>query len=58
MSRRRLAHIWEAEEDIAGRSIDQHVYQLRRKLKRCVGDAVVLRSVYARGYQLEALVAG
>lgn len=58
VSRRRLAHIWEAEEDIAGRSIDQHVYQLRRKLKRCVGDAVVLRSVYARGYQLEALVAG
>lgn len=55
VSRRRLAHIWEAEEDIAGRSIDQHVYQLRRKLKRCVGDAVVLRSVYARGYQLECL---
>lgn len=57
VSRRRLAHIWEAEEDIAGRSIEQHVYQLRRKLKRCVGDAVVLRSVYARGYQLECLVA-
>ena len=56
VSRRRLAHIWETDEDLAGRSIDQHVYQLRRKLKRCVGDAVVLRSVYARGYQLECLV--
>jgi len=55
VSRRRLAHIWEADEDIASRSIEQHVYQLRRKLKRCVGDAVVLRSVYARGYQLECL---
>lgn len=57
VTRRRLAHIWEAEEDIAGRSIEQHVYQLRRKLKRCAGDTVVLRSVYARGYQLEAVPA-
>jgi len=58
VSRRTLSRIWEVEEDIAGRSIEQHIYQLRRKLKLCVGAALVLRSVYGRGYQLELAIPG
>jgi DNA-binding response OmpR family regulator len=57
VSRRALARIWEIDEDLAGRSIEQHVYQLRRKLRLCVGNALALRSVYARGYQLECVAA-
>jgi DNA-binding response OmpR family regulator len=52
VSRRALARAWALEEDLVGRSIEQHIYQLRRKLKLCVGQAVSLRSVYGRGYRL------
>ena len=56
VSRRALARVWELEEELAGRTIEQHIYQLRRKLHWCVGDALLLRSVYARGYQLECMM--
>lgn len=55
VSRRTLAGIWGLEEDLAGRTIEQHVYQLRRKLRLCVGHTLVLRGVYARGYQLDCV---
>lgn len=58
VSRRALARVWGLEADLAGRTIEQHVYQLRRKLQLCVGDSLVLRSVYARGYQLGCLDGG
>jgi DNA-binding response OmpR family regulator len=58
VSRRRLAHhIWGCEEELASRSIDQHMYQLRRKLRRCARDQLALRGVYGAGYRLDALAA-
>ncbi|WP_218158399.1 response regulator transcription factor [Variovorax sp. 770b2] len=57
VSRRALARIWEMEEDLASRSIEQHIYQLRRKIRLCAGADVTLRNVYARGYQLESMAA-
>ncbi|MGN6525070.1 MAG: response regulator transcription factor [Burkholderiaceae bacterium] len=59
VTRERIAHdVWGAPEEVVARSIEQHVYQLRRKLKRCAGDAVALRSVYGRGYRLEIASTG
>jgi DNA-binding response OmpR family regulator len=57
VSRRRLAaDVWGSEdESMIGRSIEQHIYQLRRKLKRSVGDGLTLQSVYGSGYRLNAL---
>jgi DNA-binding response OmpR family regulator len=56
ISRQRLANdIWGCDEELAARSIEQHVYQLRRKLRRCAGDALALRGIYGSGYQLAAL---
>ena len=57
VSRRALASIWEMEEDLASRSIEQHIYQLRRKIRLCAGGDITLRNVYARGYQLESMAA-
>jgi len=54
VSRRQIAlGVWGCDEDIIGRSIEQHMYQLRRKLRRCVGDSLTLRSVYGSGYRLD-----
>ena len=56
--RRRLAReVWGCDEDLTGRSIEQHIYQLRRKLKLCVGGALTLRGVYGSGYRLDVIVA-
>jgi DNA-binding response OmpR family regulator len=55
LTRRRLARdVWCCDEDLVGHSIEQHVYQLRRKLARCAGSALRLRGVYGGGYRLEA----
>jgi DNA-binding response OmpR family regulator len=45
--------VWGADEELVGRAIDQHIYQLRRKLKRCLGEGAQLRSVYGLGYMME-----
>ena len=56
VSRRRLAmDVWGCDEELTGRSIEQHIYQLRRKLRRCVGDALALRGVYGSGYRLDVV---
>jgi DNA-binding response OmpR family regulator len=58
VSRSQLAcTLWGGDEEIAARAIEQQVYQLRRKLARCAGDLLALRSVYGRGYRLDALAA-
>jgi len=52
--RSRMAReLWGCDESLIGRSIEQHIYQLRRKLKRCVGARMVLRGVYGSGYRLD-----
>ena len=55
VTRARLAQdVWGTDADITGRSIEQHIYQLRRKLKRCAGEALALRGVYGSGYRIDA----
>jgi DNA-binding response OmpR family regulator len=55
ITRQRLAaEVWGCDVDVASRTIGQHMYQLRRKLKRCAGDSVVIRSIYGSGYRLES----
>jgi DNA-binding response OmpR family regulator len=54
--RRRLAlEVWGSDEDLTGRSIEQHVYQLRRKLRLCAGEALSLCGVYGSGYRLDVV---
>jgi DNA-binding response OmpR family regulator len=54
VTRQRLAtEVWGAQCDLSGRTIEQHVYQVRRKLKQCVGEALHLRSIYGSGYRLD-----
>jgi DNA-binding response OmpR family regulator len=59
VSRRRLAlEVWGSDEDLTGRSIEQHVYQLRRKLRLCAGEALSLSGVYGSGYRLDVVERG
>lgn len=56
VTRAKLANdVWGQSDELTGHSIEQHVYQLRRKLKRCSGDSITLRGVYGSGYRLDAL---
>lgn len=48
------AAIWSTDSDIAGRTIEQHVYKLRKKLQ--IDDkkpVVMIRTAYNQGYRLE-----
>lgn len=45
--------IWGSETDCADRSIEQHIYKLRRKLALGPANGVTLRTVYSLGYRLE-----
>ncbi|WP_147297808.1 response regulator transcription factor [Trinickia dinghuensis] len=54
LSRAQIASsVWGSCEDIAGRSIEQHVYKLRRKLRRSGNASANLKTVYALGYKLD-----
>ena len=53
LSRQQIASaVWGTEASIAERSIEQHVYKLRKKLGFGETTGVELKTVYARGYQL------
>ena len=53
LSRQQIASaVWGMEACIAERSIEQHVYKLRKKLGFGPGTGVELKTVYSRGYQL------
>ena len=45
--------IWGVDSDIAGRSIEQHVYKLRKKLQLGKERGVTIRTAYTQGYRLE-----
>ena len=45
--------IWGVESDIANRTIEQHVYKLRKKLNLCDTRGIRIRTAYTRGYRLE-----
>jgi len=54
VTRAKLAHdVWGQSDELTGHSIEQHIYQLRRKLKRCSGDTITLRGVYGSGYRID-----
>ncbi len=45
--------IWSADSEIAGRTIEQHVYKLRKKLELGPERKVTIRTAYSQGYRLE-----
>jgi DNA-binding response OmpR family regulator len=46
--------VWGMRSELSGRTIAQHIYQIRRKLQRCACGALTVRSVYGSGYRLES----
>ncbi len=46
--------IWGNNEQIVGRTLEQHIYKLRKKLDLNEINGVQLRTIYAFGYRLEA----
>jgi DNA-binding response OmpR family regulator len=54
LSRAQIASsVWGACEDVAGRSIEQHIYKLRKKLRLAGNGGANLKTVYALGYKLD-----
>jgi DNA-binding response OmpR family regulator len=54
VTRHRMAsEVWAAQADQSSHTIEQHIYQVRRKLKQCAADALGIRAVYGSGYRLE-----
>lgn len=45
--------IWGVQGDIVGRTIEQHVYKLRKKLQTGPDRGVFIRTAYTKGYRLE-----
>ena len=45
--------IWGVDSEIAGRTIEQHVYKLRKKLNLGSERGVMIRTAYTQGYRLE-----
>jgi DNA-binding response OmpR family regulator len=59
ISRDLLAKIaWGREHEVASRTIDTHVYRIRRKLVLNPENGLRLTSVYTRGYRLDEVIAG
>lgn len=54
LSRAQIAgSVWGACEDVAARSIEQHIYKLRKKLRLSNHSVLTLKTVYALGYKLD-----
>jgi DNA-binding response OmpR family regulator len=54
LSRGHISHaVWGAEPELAGRTMEQHIYRMRAKLQLNELRGVVVRSIYAQGYRLE-----
>ncbi|KHK49837.1 histidine kinase [Ralstonia sp. A12] len=59
LSRQQIASaVWGADASIVERSMEQHIYKLRKKLQFGPETGVDLKTVYARGYQLTVQTAG
>ncbi len=53
LSRQQIASaIWASNEDIVGRSLEQHIYTIRKKMKMRSESGARIRTIYSRGYQL------
>lgn len=56
VTRRQIAAIvWSSSEDIVGRTLEQHIYKLRKKLLLGGEHGVQLSTMYAHGYRIEAI---
>jgi DNA-binding response OmpR family regulator len=54
VSRRQIAGaVWSSSEDIIGRSLEQHIYKLRKKLELQGAHGCRLQTMYAHGYRIE-----
>ena len=47
--------IWSTDSEVAGRTIEQHVYKLRKKLQLGPDRGVIIRTAYSQGYRLELI---
>jgi DNA-binding response OmpR family regulator len=47
------AAVWGSSEEIAGRTLEQHIYKLRKKLLLDGAHGIALRTMYAHGYRIE-----
>ena len=47
--------LWSADREVAGRTIEQHVYKLRKKLQLGPERGVGIRTAYGQGYRLELI---
>lgn len=55
-SRKQIATmVWGSDIDIVERTLEQHIYKLRKKLALCKNDNVTLRTIYSLGYKLEVI---
>lgn len=45
--------IWSSGDEITGRTIEQHVYTLRKKLQALPRQLATIRTAYSHGYRLE-----
>jgi DNA-binding response OmpR family regulator len=57
LSRAQIAgSVWGSREHVASRSIEQHVYKLRKKLRLSHASGLNLKTVYALGYRLDSVL--
>jgi DNA-binding response OmpR family regulator len=47
--------IWGSVSDFTDRTLEQHIYKLRKKLRLCSTGSVRIRTIYSHGYQLELI---
>ncbi|MFC6839797.1 winged helix-turn-helix transcriptional regulator [Xanthomonas theicola] len=45
--------IWGNNSDFTDRTLEQHIYKLRKKLRLCSSGSVRIHTIYAHGYRLE-----
>jgi DNA-binding response OmpR family regulator len=56
ISREKISNvIWGTSSEVASRTIEQHVYKLRKKLQLGAERGVIIRTAYTQGYRLELL---
>jgi DNA-binding response OmpR family regulator len=48
--------IWGVDSEIAGRTIEQHIYKLRKKLQLGPQRGIIIQTAYSQGYRLELSV--